>query len=39
MDALKVTNDNQKQMITGHFTVFEGGREIAKIVPRAMVFQ
>jgi cytochrome c-type biogenesis protein CcmH/NrfF len=33
MDALKVTNDNQKQMITGHFTVFEGGSEIAKMYP------
>jgi cytochrome c biogenesis factor len=39
MDALKVTNDNQKQMITGHFTVFEGGREIAQDVSRAVVLQ
>ena len=39
MDALKVTNDNQKQMITGHFTVLEGGREIAKMYPGALVLQ
>ena len=38
MDALKVTNDNQKQMITGHFTVFEGGREIAKMYPARWFF-
>ncbi len=38
MDALKVTNDSQKQMITGHFTVFEGGTEIAKMYPARWFF-
>jgi cytochrome c-type biogenesis protein CcmF len=38
MDALKVTNDDQKQMITGHFTVFEGGREIARMYPARWFF-
>jgi cytochrome c-type biogenesis protein CcmF len=38
MDALKVTEDNQKQMVTGHFTVFEGGREIAKMYPARWFF-
>ena len=38
MDALRVTQDNQKQMITGHFTVFEGGREIAKMYPARWFF-
>jgi cytochrome c-type biogenesis protein CcmF len=38
MDALKVTQDNQKQMITGHFTVFEGGTEIAKMYPARWFF-
>ena len=38
MDALKVTQDGQKQMITGHFTVFEGGREIAKMYPARWFF-
>jgi cytochrome c-type biogenesis protein CcmF len=30
-DALRVTSDPQKQMITGHVSVFEDGREIGKI--------
>jgi len=38
MDALKVTTDDQKQMITGFFTVFEGGREIAKMYPARWFF-
>ena len=38
MDALKVTQDSQKQMVTGHFTVFEGGREIAKMYPARWFF-
>jgi cytochrome c-type biogenesis protein CcmF len=38
MDALRVTNDNQKQMVTGHFTVLEGGREIAKMYPARWFF-
>ena len=38
MDALRVTQDDQKQMVTGHFTVFEGGREIAKMYPARWFF-
>jgi cytochrome c-type biogenesis protein CcmF len=38
MDALKVTEDNQKQMVTGHFTVLEAGREIAKMYPARWFF-
>jgi cytochrome c-type biogenesis protein CcmF len=30
-DALRVTSDSQKQMITGHVSVFEDGKEIGKI--------
>ena len=39
MDALKVTQDNQKQMVTGHFTVFEGGTRNREDVSGAMVLQ
>ena len=38
MDDLKVTEDSQKQMVTGHFTVLEGGREIAKMYPARWFF-
>ncbi|HET9467121.1 MAG TPA: cytochrome c-type biogenesis CcmF C-terminal domain-containing protein, partial [Vicinamibacterales bacterium] len=38
MDALKVTEDTQKQMVTGHFTVLEGGRELAKMYPARWFF-
>jgi cytochrome c-type biogenesis protein CcmF len=38
MDARTVTQDSQKQMITGHFTVFEGGSEIAKMYPARWFF-
>jgi cytochrome c-type biogenesis protein CcmF len=38
MDALKVTEDSQKQMVTGHFTVLEGGSEIAKMYPARWFF-
>ncbi len=33
MDDLRVTQDSQKQMITGHFTLFHGGKEVAKMYP------
>ena len=39
MDALRVTQDNTKQMVTGHFTVFDGGSEIAKMYPGSLVLQ
>jgi cytochrome c-type biogenesis protein CcmF len=38
MDALRVTQDNTKQMVTGHFTVFDGGSEIAKMYPARWFF-
>jgi cytochrome c-type biogenesis protein CcmF len=38
MDALRVTQDEQKQMVTGHVTVFEGGREVGKMYPARWFF-
>ncbi len=32
-DAVKVTNDDQKQMVTAHIGVFEGGRQIDTLYP------
>ena len=32
-DALKVTDDGQKQMVTGHMTVIKSGKEITKMYP------
>ena len=32
-DAITVTDDQQKQMITGHLTVFRNGKEIAELAP------
>jgi cytochrome c-type biogenesis protein CcmF len=32
-DALRVTADAQKQMVTGHVTVFEGDKEIGQMQP------
>ena len=37
-DALRVTQDAQKQMITGHVTVLEDGKEIAKMTPAKWFF-
>jgi cytochrome c-type biogenesis protein CcmF len=37
-DALRVTQDAQKQMITGHVTVIEDGKEIAKMTPAKWFF-
>src|SRR5687768_2195362 len=33
MDDLRVTQDDQKQMVTGYFTVLREGREFAKMYP------
>ena len=38
MDALRVTQDNTKQMVTGHFTVLDSGREIARMYPARWFF-
>ena len=37
-DALTVTNDDQKQMITGHVTVLRGDKEIAQLQPARWFF-
>jgi cytochrome c-type biogenesis protein CcmF len=37
-DALTVTNDDQKQMITGHVTVLRNGAEIAQLEPARWFF-
>jgi cytochrome c-type biogenesis protein CcmF len=38
MDDLRVTEDSQKQMITGHFTLFHNGVELAKMYPARWAF-
>lgn len=37
-DALTVTTDEQKQMITGHVTLLQNGREIAQLEPARWFF-
>src|SRR5690606_9769161 len=37
--AIRVTDDGQKQMITGHLTVFEDGREIGRLYPAKWFFR
>jgi cytochrome c-type biogenesis protein CcmF len=39
LDALKVTDDGQKQMITAHTTVSRDGREVAKMYPAKWFFR
>jgi cytochrome c-type biogenesis protein CcmF len=38
-DALRVTADAQKQMITGHVTVFEDGEEIGQMLPAKWYYE
>jgi cytochrome c-type biogenesis protein CcmF len=38
-DAIRLTDDGQKQMITGHFTVFEEGREVGRMYPAKWYFR
>jgi cytochrome c-type biogenesis protein CcmF len=38
-DALRVTSDSQKQMITGHVSVFEGGKQIDAMTPAKWYFR
>ncbi|HEX6211692.1 MAG TPA: cytochrome c-type biogenesis CcmF C-terminal domain-containing protein, partial [Methylomirabilota bacterium] len=38
-DGVHVTDDGQKQMITGHLTVFEDGREIGRMYPAKWFFR
>ena len=37
-DALRVTNDSQKQMVTGHVSVFEDGKPIGALEPAKWYF-
>ena len=37
-DALRVTSDSQKQMVTGHVTVSENGRVIGELLPARWFF-
>src|SRR6188768_1117801 len=37
-ESIAVTNDEQKQMITGHVTVFSEGKEVAKMMPARWFF-
>ncbi len=39
LDAVKVTDDGQKQMITGHLSVFEDGKAIGKMYPAKWFFR
>ena len=39
LDAVKVTDDGQKQMITGHTTIFRDGEEIARMYPAKWFFR
>jgi cytochrome c-type biogenesis protein CcmF len=39
LDAVKVTDDGQKQMITGHTTVTRDGKELAKMYPAKWYFR
>jgi cytochrome c-type biogenesis protein CcmF len=39
MDALRATDDGQKQMITGHFTVFRDGEEVTKLYPAKWIYR
>ena len=39
LDAIRVTDDGQKQMITGHTTVFRDGEELAKMYPAKWFFR
>jgi cytochrome c-type biogenesis protein CcmF len=38
-DGLRVTDDGQKQMITGHLTVFRDGKEIDKAYPGKWLYR
>jgi cytochrome c-type biogenesis protein CcmF len=39
MDAVRVTDDGQKQMITGHLTIFEDGKEAGRMYPAKWFFR
>jgi cytochrome c-type biogenesis protein CcmF len=39
LDSVQVTDDGQKQMVTGHLTVLEGGKEVGKAYPAKWFFR
>jgi cytochrome c-type biogenesis protein CcmF len=39
LDALKVTDDGRKQMVTGHMTIFKNGAEFTKMYPARWFFR
>jgi cytochrome c-type biogenesis protein CcmF len=39
LDTVRVTDDGQKQMITGHTTIFRDGQEVAKMYPAKWYFR
>jgi cytochrome c-type biogenesis protein CcmF len=39
LDAIRVSDDGQKQMVTGYMTVMEDGREIGKMYPAKWFFR
>jgi cytochrome c-type biogenesis protein CcmF len=39
LDAVRVTDDERKQAITGHFTILKGGVEITKMYPARWYFR
>ena len=38
-DAVRVTDDDRKQAVTGHFTVLKGGEELTKMYPARWFFR
>ena len=38
-DAVRVTDDDRKQAVTGHFTVLRGGEELTKMYPARWFFR
>jgi len=39
LDAVRINDDGQKQMVTGYMTVFEGGKEVGKMYPARWFFR
>jgi len=39
LDSVQVTDDGQKQMITGHLTVFDGGKDTGHMYPAKWFFR
>jgi cytochrome c-type biogenesis protein CcmF len=39
LDAVRVTDDERKQAVTGHFTILKGGAELTKMYPARWFFR